>query len=267
MYPQPLKRYQKVSIVVRKVYIHCVYVSRVTYILIHIGSSSTASFYNNYDEVDSHTKSELRERERLIHCSVYVCDPGIYSGSRVDLVTLQKFPNPAWGSGFINILDEIPNYRQGLMYIHMYVLVLFYRTVQCRLIWRGLLSWKFSELKIICHFKISITYLLYSNRRLGNVLLKSPQGERVREIQSLNQQGSNRAVLYDILQTWVTEEEGATWEKLVEHLYTVNLSSLAESIECRLSTGAIHICMYCQILARDIIIIVSSVIPPYLVIL
>ena len=50
----------------------------------------------------------------------------MYSGSRVDLVTLQKFPNPAWGSGFINILDEIPNYRQGLMYIHMYVLVLFY---------------------------------------------------------------------------------------------------------------------------------------------
>ena len=75
----------------------------------------------------------------------------MYSGSRVDLVTLQKFPNPAWGSGFINILDEIPNYRQGLMYIHMYVLVLFYMYIPySRLILQGLLSWQFGELIIIC---------------------------------------------------------------------------------------------------------------------
>ena len=73
MYPQPLKRYQKVSIVVRKVYTLCVHVSRVTYILIHIGSSCTASFYNNYDEVDSHTKSEVREREVNLLLCVCVC--------------------------------------------------------------------------------------------------------------------------------------------------------------------------------------------------
>ena len=73
-----------------------------------------------------------------------------------------------------------------------------------------------------------------SNRRLGNVLLKSPQGERVREIQSHNRQGSSRAVLYDIFQTWLTEEDNATWDKLVQHLYKVNLTSLAERIEGRL---------------------------------
>lgn len=35
----------------------------------------------------------------------------VCTACRVELATLLKFPNPAWGSGFINVLDEIPNYR------------------------------------------------------------------------------------------------------------------------------------------------------------
>lgn len=57
----------------------------------------------------------------------------------------------------------------------------------------------------------------------------------MREIQSHNRQGSNRAVLYDIFQTWLTEDDQATWEKLVQHLYNANLTNLAEAIETRLS--------------------------------
>lgn len=75
----------------------------------------------------------------------------------------------------------------------------------------------------------------FNCRQLGNALLNSPRGERVREIQSHNRQGSNRAVLYDIFQTWLTEDDQATWEKLVQHLYNANLTNLAEAIETRLS--------------------------------
>ena len=74
----------------------------------------------------------------------------------------------------------------------------------------------------------------YDNRAIGNVLLKNPQGERVREIQIHNRHGNSKAVLYDIFQTWLTEDEQATWEKLVQHLYKASLSHIAEGIETRL---------------------------------
>ena len=59
----------------------------------------------------------------------------------------------------------------------------------------------------------------------------------MREIQSQNRRStSKQAVLYDILQTWVTEDEQATWEKFVKHLYAAGFSNLAQAIESRLRT-------------------------------
>lgn len=56
----------------------------------------------------------------------------------------------------------------------------------------------------------------------------------MRELQTINSQGDNRDVLYDIFQTWLTEEEEATWEELVGHLNTAGFTAIAEAIETRL---------------------------------
>ena len=50
----------------------------------------------------------------------------------------------------------------------------------------------------------------------------------------MNRQGDSRAVLYDIFQTWLTEEEEATWEKLVDHLNAAGFTAIAEAVETRL---------------------------------
>ena len=84
-------------------------------------------------------------------------------------------------------------------------------------------------------------------RLIGKVLLKSPQGERVREIQVLHENGGRVAILRDIFQTWLMEDEEATWEKLVTHLISAGLSPLAQAIQSRFRKTFITIPDYCVV--------------------
>ena len=56
----------------------------------------------------------------------------------------------------------------------------------------------------------------------------------MREIQALHENGGRVDVLHDIFQTWLMEDEQATWEKLVAHLTSAALSPLADTIQSRL---------------------------------
>ena len=69
----------------------------------------------------------------------------------------------------------------------------------------------------------------------------------MKEIQTNNRRGNSKAVLYDIFQTWLTEDEQATWEKLVQHLYSANLTHLAEGIETRLRMFSVTPCMHVHV--------------------
>lgn len=56
----------------------------------------------------------------------------------------------------------------------------------------------------------------------------------MREIQSQHSLGGRQEVLYDIFQTWLMEDEQATWEKLVAHLHAAACTRLADAIQSRL---------------------------------
>lgn len=67
-------------------------------------------------------------------------------------------------------------------------------------------------------------------RRLGNILLKSPNGVRVSNIE-MNNPHNVKDVVYDIFKTWLSEDADATWSNLVKCLKDANLNSLAKDIE------------------------------------
>ena len=67
-------------------------------------------------------------------------------------------------------------------------------------------------------------------RRLGNILLKSPNGVRVSNIE-MNNPRNVEDVVYDIFRAWLSEDADATWSKLVQCLKEINLNPLAKNIE------------------------------------
>ena len=68
---------------------------------------------------------------------------------------------------------------------------------------------------------------------LGNILLKSHDGQRIRGIEMTNSNNVD-LVVYDMFQKWCTEDEECTWRALVLHLNEANLRSLASDIESAL---------------------------------
>ena len=68
---------------------------------------------------------------------------------------------------------------------------------------------------------------------LGNILLKSHYGQRIRGIEMTNSNNVD-LVVYDMFQKWCTEDEECTWGALVLHLNEANLRSLASDIESAL---------------------------------
>ena len=72
-------------------------------------------------------------------------------------------------------------------------------------------------------------------RELGNILLNSPNGTRVTNIEmNVSHQGDPEKFIYDIFQKWIKEDTSATWGKLVQCLKDINLDSLALKIESSL---------------------------------
>ena len=65
---------------------------------------------------------------------------------------------------------------------------------------------------------------------LGNILLKSHDGQRIKSLEMTNSNNVDR-VVYDMFQTWCSEDENCTWGALVLHLQQANLRSLARDIE------------------------------------
>ena len=69
-------------------------------------------------------------------------------------------------------------------------------------------------------------------QELGNILLNSPNGNRVKIIEiTVSHQGKPEKFIYDIFQNWINEDTSATWGKLVQCLKDINLHSLAFEIE------------------------------------
>ena len=68
---------------------------------------------------------------------------------------------------------------------------------------------------------------------LGNILLKSHDGQRIKSLEITNSNNVDR-VVYDMFQTWCSEDENCTWGALVLHLQQANLRSLARDIESAL---------------------------------
>ena len=68
---------------------------------------------------------------------------------------------------------------------------------------------------------------------LGNVLLKSRDGQRVKTIE-MSKNNDVERVVYDIFQKWLTEDEECTWGALVAHLKQAKLATLARDIESAL---------------------------------
>lgn len=73
-------------------------------------------------------------------------------------------------------------------------------------------------------------------REVGNILLKSPHGVKVRNIEVTCREKVDD-IVYEIFRLWITESTGATWSSLVECLKSVSLNRLAQEIgsclECR----------------------------------
>lgn len=66
----------------------------------------------------------------------------------------------------------------------------------------------------------------------GTILLNSPDGTAV---QAIEQNGKTRLdITYDIFQIWLTSDEKASWNKLVECLRAVDLNTVAQGIESSL---------------------------------
>ena len=68
---------------------------------------------------------------------------------------------------------------------------------------------------------------------LGNILLKSEDGQRIRALEMTH---SNRVdeIVYAMFQKWRMEDEDCTWGALILHLKHSNLISLATLIESSL---------------------------------
>ena len=67
-------------------------------------------------------------------------------------------------------------------------------------------------------------------KRLGNILLKDPNGVRVLAMEKSHAYNVDE-VVYDIFQKWLVEDAEATWGKLVQCLKDANLNPLAQEIE------------------------------------
>ena len=68
---------------------------------------------------------------------------------------------------------------------------------------------------------------------LGNILLKSEDGQRIRALE-MTHYGTVDRVVYDMFQKWCTEDEDCTWGNLVLHLKQANLRPLATDVESAL---------------------------------
>lgn len=66
--------------------------------------------------------------------------------------------------------------------------------------------------------------------RLGNILLKSYDGQRLKSIE-MTHHGDVEQVVYDIFQKWCTEEGDCSWEKLIQILKDSDLNTLATNID------------------------------------
>ena len=71
-------------------------------------------------------------------------------------------------------------------------------------------------------------------KRLGNILLKDPNGVRVLAMEKSHPHSVDD-VVYEIFRQWLQEDADATWGKLVQCLKDVNLNPLAQEIESSLS--------------------------------
>ena len=68
---------------------------------------------------------------------------------------------------------------------------------------------------------------------LGNILLKSEDGTRIRALE-MTHYGTVDQIVYAMFQNWCTEDEDCTWGALVLHLKQSNLTSLATLIQSSL---------------------------------
>ena len=66
-------------------------------------------------------------------------------------------------------------------------------------------------------------------KQLGNILLQSPNGDKVLGIEKSKHYAVND-VVYEIFRQWIKEDVDATWGKLVECLKNANLSPLAQKL-------------------------------------
>ncbi|CAI8011485.1 hypothetical protein GBAR_LOCUS7406 [Geodia barretti] len=64
---------------------------------------------------------------------------------------------------------------------------------------------------------------------LGNILLRSEDGQRIRALEMTHSHNVD-GVVYDMFQKWITEDEDCTWGALVLHLQHASLGTLARDI-------------------------------------
>ena len=65
---------------------------------------------------------------------------------------------------------------------------------------------------------------------LGNILLRSEDGQRIRALEMTHANNVD-TVVYDMFQKWISEDENPTWGALVLHLQHASLRTLARDIE------------------------------------
>jgi ankyrin repeat protein len=68
---------------------------------------------------------------------------------------------------------------------------------------------------------------------LGNILLRSEDGQRIRTLEMTHSHNVD-GVVYDMFQKWITEDEDCTWGALVVHLHHASLGALARDIQSAL---------------------------------
>ena len=66
---------------------------------------------------------------------------------------------------------------------------------------------------------------------LGNILLRSEDGQRIRALEITHANNVDR-VVYDMFQKWISEDENPTWGALVLHLQHASLRTLARYRIC-----------------------------------
>ena len=68
---------------------------------------------------------------------------------------------------------------------------------------------------------------------LGNILLRSEDGQRIRALEMTHANNVD-TVVYDMFQKWISEDKNPTWGALVLHLQHASLRTLARDVESAL---------------------------------